>query len=87
MLTSQGSSAPGGAYDYIIKGQMIAGFAAVAYPAEYGNSGVMTFMVDSRGVVYQKDLGSDTGQTAKVMTAFDPDSTWQRVEAPAPEQP
>jgi Protein of unknown function (DUF2950) len=87
MLTSQGSDAPGGASDYIINGQMLGGFAAVAYPAEYGNSGVMTFMVDSHGAVYQKNLGPGTEQIATVMSAFNPDSSWQKVEAPAPEQP
>ena len=66
---------------------MIGGFAVVAYPAQYGNSGVKTFMVDSHGVVYQKDLGSDTDKAAKAMSAFDPDSSWQKVEASPPEEP
>ena len=87
MLTSQGANAPGGAYGYIINGQMIGGFAVLAYSAEYGNSGIMTFMVDAHGVVYQKDLGNDTKQTAIAMSAFDPDPSWKKVEASPPEEP
>jgi hypothetical protein len=80
MLTKQGKSAPGGAYEYVVKGKMIGGFAVVAYPAAYGSSGVMTFMVNHEGVVYQKDLGKDTATTAKAMASFDPDKTWRKVE-------
>jgi hypothetical protein len=80
MLRKQGKHAPGGAYDYIVIGKQIGGFAVVAYPAEYGNSGVMTFMVNHDGVVYQKDLGSNTEKIAASMKAFDPDKTWQKVE-------
>jgi hypothetical protein len=80
ILTAQGARAGGGAYDYIVDGKMIGGFAAVAYPAEYGNSGVMTFIVNHDGVVYQKDLGSDTQQKAKAMERFDPDETWTKVQ-------
>jgi hypothetical protein len=82
ILTEQGPSAPGGAYDYVVDGNMIGGFALIAYPAEYGDSGVMTFIVNHDGVVYQKDLGPDTDETASMITAFDPDSTWQRVQTP-----
>jgi hypothetical protein len=80
LLKAQGKNASGGAYDYVIKGKMIGGFAVVAYPAKYGNSGVMTFLVNHDGVVYQKDLGKKTAQTARAMKKFDPDSTWKKVE-------
>jgi hypothetical protein len=80
MLAKQGKHAPGGAYDYEVKGRQIGGFAVVAYPAEYGNSGVMTFMVNHDGVVYEKDLGKNTAGAAKAMKAFDPDKTWKKVE-------
>ena len=79
ILTRQGPNAPGGALDYVVRGNMIGGFALVAYPAEYRNSGVMTFLVNHQGVVYEKDLGPDTARIAAGMTAFNPDSTWQRV--------
>jgi hypothetical protein len=80
ILKAQGKNAPGGAYDYVVKGNMIGGFALVAYPAEYGASGVMTFIVNHDGVVYQKDLGNETGKIASAMTKFDPDKTWKKVE-------
>ena len=80
ILTQQGASAPGGAMSYIVKGKMIGGFALVAYPADYGNSGVMTFIVNHAGTVYQKDLGEDTAARVKSMTSFDPDKTWTKVE-------
>jgi hypothetical protein len=76
----QGSNAPGGAKDYIVNGKMVGGFAILAYPAEYGNSGVMTFMIDNDGVIVQKDLGKTTTETATALTEFDPDSTWGVVE-------
>ena len=76
ILTAQGKNAPGGAYDYIVKGKMIGGFAVLAYPAEYDNSGVMTFIVNHDGIVYQKDLGENTQQLAAGMTLYDPDETW-----------
>jgi hypothetical protein len=82
ILTQQGASAPGGAMSYIAKGKMIGGFALVAYPADYGNSGVMTFIANHAGTVYQKDLGEDTAERAKSMTSFDPDKTWTKVEQP-----
>jgi hypothetical protein len=77
ILTGQGSDAPGGAYSYIINGRMIAGFALVAWPAQYGESGIMTFIVNQQGRVYQKDLGPKTVELAPAMTQYDPDSTWQ----------
>ena len=83
ILTRQGAAASGGAFDYVARGLMIGGFALVAYPAEYGNSGVMTFIVNHQGVVFQKNLGPATARIAEQMTTFNPDQTWQRVEGPA----
>lgn len=80
ILTRQGPNAPGGAYDYIINGHMVAGFALLAYPAEYGSSGIMTFMVNQHGDVFEKDLGEDTGKLASEIDSFNPDETWTRVE-------
>jgi hypothetical protein len=80
ILKTQGRSAKGGAYDYVVKGKMIGGFALVAYPAQYGSSGIMTFIVNHDGVVYQKDLGENTRKIAKAMKLFSPDKTWTRVE-------
>jgi hypothetical protein len=77
ILTSQGKSAAGGKYDYIINGNMIGGFGLVAYPAEYGESGIMTFIVNQQGRVYQKNLGPDTTKLAGKMTTYDPDNTWR----------
>jgi hypothetical protein len=77
ILTAQGPHARGGAEDYIKDGRMTGGFAIVAYPAEYGASGVMSFLISRHGTVYQSDLGAATEQTAKAMTAFDPDSSWK----------
>ena len=79
MLTSQGANAPGGARNYIVDGRMTGGFALVAYPVSYRNSGVMTFIVDQDGQIYQKDLGPDTDQIASEMVAYNPDATWQPV--------
>jgi hypothetical protein len=76
ILTRQGKHAPGGAYDYIINGNMIGGFAFVAWPAKYGDSGVMTLMINQQGKVYQKDLGTDTESIVKNMKTYDPDSSW-----------
>jgi hypothetical protein len=84
ILTGQGQSAPGGSLSYVIKGKMIGGFALVAWPAEYGNSGVMTFIVNHAGTVYQKDLGKDTEAAARRMMWFDPDRSWSKVEPPKP---
>jgi hypothetical protein len=77
ILTRQGKNAPGGKYDYIINGHMIGGFALVAWPAEYGDSGIMTFIVNQQGRVYQNDLGPKTGKLAPAMKAYDPDSSWE----------
>jgi Protein of unknown function (DUF2950) len=77
ILTRQGKHAPGGKYNYIINGNMIGGFALVAWPAEYGNTGIMTFIVNQQGRVYQKDLGARTGRLAPAMNKYDPDPTWQ----------
>jgi hypothetical protein len=76
IVTRQGSHAPGGRYDYIINGNMIGGFALVAWPADYGKSGVMTFIVNQQGRVFQKDLGPKTAVAAKSVTSYDPDKTW-----------
>ena len=86
ILTKQGSHAPGGALDYVVDGKMIGGFALVAYPAEYGNSGVMTFIVNHAGDVYQKNLGPNTDELAKRITAFDPDKSWTKVSVDSPEK-
>ena len=80
MLTQQGKHAAGGAFDYVVKNNPIGGFAVAAYPAAYGNSGVMTFMVNHEGVVYEKDLGKNSAKTATAMRSFDPDKTWKKVE-------
>jgi hypothetical protein len=80
ILKAQGPDAPGGAMDYLVKGKMIGGFALVAYPAEYGVSGVKTFLVNHRGLVYEKDLGPTTGTLARQMVRFNPDKTWKAVE-------
>jgi hypothetical protein len=80
ILTRQGPNAPGGELNYVANGKMIGGFALVAYPAEYGNSGVMTFAVNHAGTVYQKDLGERTESIAKGMTSFNPDQTWKKVD-------
>jgi Protein of unknown function (DUF2950) len=82
ILTRQGPAAEGGALDYVVNGKMIGGFGLVAYPAEYGNSGVMTFIVNHAGAVYQKDLGPGTARIAERMRSFDPGSGWKRVEMP-----
>ncbi|MCJ7540592.1 MAG: DUF2950 domain-containing protein [Desulfobacterales bacterium] len=80
ILKAQGKDATGGAYDYIIKGKMIGGFALVAYPAQYDSSGIMTFIVNHAGEVYQKDLGEKTEETVLMMQLFNPDNTWSKVE-------
>ena len=80
ILTRQGKSAPGGAYNYVINGRMIAGFAMVAYPAQYGESGVMTFIVSNNGKVYEKDLGENSLAAGAAMTTFDPGPGWKEVQ-------
>lgn len=84
ILKGQGSDAPGGALNYVVKGKMIGGFGLIAWPAEYGNSGVMTFLVNHAGTVYQKDLGNRTAVIAERTTLFDPDQTWKKVDAAKP---
>jgi hypothetical protein len=79
VLTAQGASAPGGAHEYVVNGNMINGFGVVAYPAEYGVSGVMTFIVNQQGRVYEKDLGQDTERSASALAVYDPDATWKPV--------
>jgi hypothetical protein len=80
ILTSQGPHAPGGAKNYVVDGKMTGGFAFVAYPAEYRSSGVMTFIVDESGTIYEKDLGPNTRKLAEAMSAYDPDSSWQQPD-------
>ena len=80
ILKSQGKSAPRGAYDYVINGRMVGGFAMVAYPAQYGVSGIMTFIVSHDGVVYQKNLGKGTASVAQAMKSFNPDKSWKKLE-------
>jgi hypothetical protein len=80
LLVSRGKDDSGGATSYIVNGEMTRGFAFVAYPAEYGSSGVMTFVVDESGTIYEKDLGPDTTKLAEAMTAYERDSTWQKAE-------
>ena len=77
ILTAQGPHAPGGAREYVKDGQMTGGFALVAWPADHGSSGVMTFLVDEQDVVFQKDLGKGTTEAAKAITAYDPDASWE----------
>ncbi len=79
ILKQQGPNAPGGARDYVVKGRMTQGFAAVAWPAKWNDTGVMTFIVNHDGSVYQKDLGSGTDAAARAMTRFNPDKSWTLV--------
>jgi hypothetical protein len=80
ILKAQGPDAEGGAKDYVVKGKMMGGFAMVAYPAEYGVSGVKTFLVSHQGMVYEKDMGPATGTLARQLLRFNPDKTWKVVE-------
>ena len=80
ILKAQGNNTPGGAYDYIANCKMIGGFALVAYPAKYGHSGIMTFIVHMDGIVYQKNMGKNSAKTAEALKWFDPDKTWKMVE-------
>jgi len=80
ILTAQGKDAKGGALNYVVQGRMIGGFAVVAYPAQYGNSGIMTFIANYDGTVYQKDLGAKTSEVAKAMKVYNPDSSWTEVK-------
>jgi hypothetical protein len=79
ILTGQGPNAPGGSVDYVVRGNMIGGFGLVAFPAEYGNSGIMTFIINNDGDVYERDLGPRTGRIASRMTEFNPDHNWRKV--------
>jgi len=80
ILDKQGSDAKGGEKSYIVNGKMTGGFGYVAYPATYNDTGVMTFIIDQHGVVYQKDLGKDTAEVAKAMTEFNPDKSWTALQ-------
>ena len=82
ILTGQGKDAPGGARSYLRDGRMVDGYALVAWPAKWGDTGVMTFIVDKDGVVYQKDLGAKTDALARAMTVYNPDATWQKAAQP-----
>jgi hypothetical protein len=83
LLTSQGKHAPGGAFDYVAHRRLIGGFAVVAWPVKYDDTGVMTFLVSHDGLLYEKDLGPNTAAQARAMMRFDPDSTWQKVSPEA----
>ena len=80
LLTSQGPHAQGGATDYLVNGRLVGGFAILAYPAQYGNSGIMTFITNHDGIVYQRDLGPDTEKVAQRIAEFDPGPDWTRVD-------
>jgi hypothetical protein len=80
ILTSQGKDAPGGAYDYLVGDKLLGGFGVVAYPSNYGASGVVTFVVNHEGVVYEKDLGAQTASIGAAMTRFNPDATWRKAQ-------
>jgi len=82
ILTAQGAKPPGGKYGYVINGHMIAGFALVAWPADYGDSGIMTFVVNQQGKVFQKDLGPDTAKLVAAMKEYDPGDGWTEADAP-----
>ena len=85
ILDGQGPHATGGAYSYLAQGELLGGFALVAAPASYGDSGVMTFLVNHDGVVFEKDLGPKTASLAQAIKLFDPDETWKRVPDPEEE--
>jgi hypothetical protein len=80
ILKKQGKNATGGAYDYVVDGKMIGGFALIAFPAVYGSTGITTFIVNKDDVVYQKDLGTDTARIARSIMSYDPDPTWEKTE-------
>ena len=82
ILKGQGEHATGGAFAYVVDGKMILGFALAAYPAKYGTSGIMTFIVNQEGIIYEKDLGAETETVAGAMTIFDPDDSWRKSEEP-----
>ena len=80
LLTSQGPQAPGGAYEYLVNGELLGGFGLIAFPAEYGSTGVMTFIVNQDGVVYSRDLGPNTQRVAMGIVEFNPDSMWKKED-------
>ena len=80
LLYSQGPDAPGGAYDYLVNGRMMGGFAVIAWPVNWGETGVMTFMVSHNSDVYEKDLGPDTAQAAAAINVFNPDKSWDKAD-------
>lgn len=80
ILTRQGSSAPGGAYDYLVNGRLLAGFALIAYPEVWGETGIMTFLCDQRGNVFERNLGADTAAIAATIRSFNPGTAWDRVQ-------
>ena len=80
LLYSQGPDAPGGAYDYLVKGRMLGGFAVIAWPVRWGETGVMTFMVSHNSDVYERDLGPDTAQEADAINVFNPDKSWDKAD-------
>ena len=84
LLYGQGPAAPGGARDYIVNGRMMGGFGAIAWPVRYGVTGVMTFIVDYKGEVYQQDLGPETAQKAGMMNTFNPDKGWVKADMTPP---
>jgi len=84
LLYAQGPAAPGGAYDYLVNGRMIGGFAVIAWPVSYGETGVMTFIVNQSGDVYEQDLGPDTAKNAAAITVFNPDKDWQKSDMTPP---
>ena len=80
ILKAQGKDAEGGAFDYIVNGKMILGYAMVAWPAQYGSSGIMSFIVNQNGIVYQKNMGKESSKVAASMKLFNPDTSWKKVE-------
>jgi hypothetical protein len=84
LLYGQGPNAPGGAYSYLVNGRMIGGFGVIAWPVDYGGTGVMTFIVNQDGEVYERDLGPETPQSAASITLFDPDKEWQKADTVPP---
>ena len=79
-MTRQGSSADGGAFDYIVGGKLLGGFAVLAYPAKYGVSGIMTFIVNHDGIIYEADLGPETERRVEAIVAYDPDQNWAKTQ-------
>jgi hypothetical protein len=84
LLYSQGPAAPGGARDYLVGGRMIGGFGAIAWPVRYGVTGIMTFIVNQNGVVYQRDLGPQTAERAAAIGSFNPEKDWDKADLALP---